>query len=60
LDRSGIHPTCNRTGYTVVMQPVQPGRKIFPVKCKVCDDKGKIIDVKKRMTGGCRIGINWG
>jgi hypothetical protein len=27
------------------MQPVPPGRKIYPVKCKVCDGKGKITDV---------------
>jgi hypothetical protein len=28
----------------VVEQPVQPGRKIYPVKCSVCDGKGKITD----------------
>jgi transcription elongation factor Elf1 len=32
-----VCPACNGTGYPVVMQPVQPGRKIYPVKCKVCD-----------------------
>lgn len=39
--------TCNAclgTGYPVVMQPVQPGRKIYPVKCQACDGKGKITD----------------
>jgi DnaJ-class molecular chaperone len=40
-----VCPACNGTGYPVVMQPVQPGRKIYPVKCKVCDGKGKITDV---------------
>jgi DnaJ-class molecular chaperone len=35
---------CNGTGFPVVMQPVQPGRKIYPVKCKACDGKGKITD----------------
>jgi DnaJ-class molecular chaperone len=35
-------PSCNGTGFPVVMQPVKPGRKIYPVKCKSCDGKGKI------------------
>ena len=35
---------CNGTGFPVVIQPVQPGRKIYPVKCKDCDGKGKIMD----------------
>jgi hypothetical protein len=35
---------CLGTGYPVVMQPVQPGRKIYPVKCQACDGKGKITD----------------
>lgn len=37
-------PACNGTGYPVVIQPVQPGRKIYPVKCKSCDGKGKVRD----------------
>ena len=35
-------PAYNGTGFPIVMQPVQPGRKIYPVKCKSCDGKGKI------------------
>ena len=35
---------CNGTGFPVVMQPVQPGRKIYPVKCTACAGKGKITD----------------
>ena len=35
-------PACNGTGFPVVMQPVLPGRKIYPVKCKSCDGKGKV------------------
>jgi DnaJ-class molecular chaperone len=35
---------CNGTGFPVVKQPVQPGRKIYPVKCAACDGKGKITD----------------
>jgi len=27
-----------------VLQPVQPGRKIYPVKCNACEGKGKIVD----------------
>jgi DnaJ-class molecular chaperone len=37
-------PACNGTGFPVVMQPVQPGRKIYPVQCKTCQGKGKIRD----------------
>ena len=40
-----ICPACNGTGFPVVMQPVQPGRKIYPVKCKSCDGKGKIPEL---------------
>jgi hypothetical protein len=29
-------PACNGTGYPVVMQPVRPGRKIYPAPCKKC------------------------
>ena len=35
---------CNGTGFPVVMQPVRPGRKIYPVKCTACAGKGKITD----------------
>lgn len=35
---------CMGTGYPVVMQPVQPGCKIYPVRCNACDGKGKITD----------------
>ena len=35
---------CNGTGYPVVKQPMQPGRRIYPVKCKFCDGKGKVTD----------------
>ena len=35
---------CNGTGFPVVTQPATPGRKIYPVKCKSCDGKGKITD----------------
>ena len=35
---------CMGTGYPVVLQPVQPGRKIYPVKCNACEGKGKIAD----------------
>jgi DnaJ-class molecular chaperone len=35
---------CMGTGYPVVQQPVQPGRKIYPVKCNACEGKGKIAE----------------
>ncbi|MGY4573403.1 hypothetical protein [Bradyrhizobium sp. USDA 3256] len=37
-------PACNGTGFPAVTEPVQPGHKIYPVKCKVCEGKGKIAD----------------
>ena len=37
-------PDCNGTGFPVVAQPVQLGRKIFPEKCTACGGKGKIAD----------------
>jgi DnaJ-class molecular chaperone len=36
-----VCPACNGTGYPVVKQP---GRKIYPLKCKSCDGKGKVTD----------------
>jgi hypothetical protein len=37
-------PACNGTGFPVVMQPVQPGRKIYPVQCMNCAGKGRISE----------------
>jgi DnaJ-class molecular chaperone len=37
-------PACNGTGFPTVTQPVQPGRKIYPVKCRACAGKGRIAD----------------
>lgn len=39
-------PDCRGTGFPSVRQPVQPGRRIYPVKCKTCDGKGKITDAE--------------
>ena len=35
-------PVCNGNGFPRVMQPVKPGRKIYPVQCKNCGGKGRI------------------
>ena len=43
-------PECNGTGFPVVMQPAQLGRKIYPVKCKSCGGKGKITDAQDQDT----------
>jgi DnaJ-class molecular chaperone len=43
-----VCPACNGTGYPVVKQPVQPGRKIYPLKCKSCDGKGKVTNANWR------------
>lgn len=42
--REHICPACKGTGFPVVMQPLMPGRKIYPVKCTTCDGKGKVKD----------------
>jgi DnaJ-class molecular chaperone len=44
--REHICPACRGTGFPVVRQPVQPGRRIYPVKCKSCDGKGKVTDAE--------------
>ena len=33
---------CDGTGFPSVMQPVQPGRKIYPASCKKCGGKGRL------------------
>jgi DnaJ-class molecular chaperone len=35
-------PACKGTGFPVVAQPLQPGRKIYPVQCRKCGGKGRI------------------
>jgi hypothetical protein len=37
-------PACNGTGYPVVMQPMQPGRKIYRAPCKKCGGKGRTTE----------------
>jgi DnaJ-class molecular chaperone len=33
---------CDGTGFPKVAQPAQPGRKIYPPRCKRCLGKGRI------------------
>jgi DnaJ-class molecular chaperone len=35
-------PACNGTGFPKVVQPVRPGRRIYPAPCKMCGGKGRI------------------
>jgi transcription elongation factor Elf1 len=35
-------PACNGTGFPMVMQPVKPSSRIYPVQCKNCGGKGRI------------------
>jgi DnaJ-class molecular chaperone len=35
---------CKGTGFPAAKQPVQPTRRIYPVKCVACAGKGKITD----------------
>jgi DnaJ-class molecular chaperone len=39
-----ICEACNGTGFPAVKQPVQPGHKIYPVKCEARGGKGKITE----------------
>jgi DnaJ-class molecular chaperone len=55
-----VCPACNGTGYPVVTHPVQPGRKIYPAKCKTCGGSGKgaeMIDVARSIHGGIELGL---
>ena len=33
---------CNGTGFTPVIQPARPGRRVYPPPCKVCGGKGRV------------------
>jgi DnaJ-class molecular chaperone len=37
-----ICPACDGTGFARVEQPAQPGRKIYPPRCKQCSGKGRV------------------
>jgi DnaJ-class molecular chaperone len=32
---------CNGTGFVPVVQPKEPGRRIFPPRCSKCEGKGR-------------------
>ncbi|MEA2911114.1 MAG: hypothetical protein QOJ15_3195 [Bradyrhizobium sp.] len=38
----GECPSCDGTGFARVEQPVQPGRKMYPPRCKQCSGKGRV------------------
>jgi DnaJ-class molecular chaperone len=35
-------PECNGSGFQAVVQPIQPGRKLYPPRCKKCLGKGRL------------------
>ena len=35
---------CNGTGFLAVIQPAQPGRRIYPPSCRKCASKGRTIE----------------
>jgi len=37
-------PECDGTGFRAVVQPKQPGRKIYPARCQNCGGKGRITE----------------
>jgi DnaJ-class molecular chaperone len=38
---------CDGTGFPVVKQPAQPGRRTYPPPCKECDGKGRTPKANK-------------
>jgi hypothetical protein len=40
-------PACDGTGVTAAIQPVQPGRRIYPPPCAECHGKGRILRADK-------------
>jgi DnaJ-class molecular chaperone len=38
---------CDGTGALATIQPVQPGRRIYPPPCGECDGKGRILKADK-------------
>jgi DnaJ-class molecular chaperone len=37
-----ICPACDSTGVLAAVQPVLPGRRIYPPPCETCGGKGRI------------------
>jgi DnaJ-class molecular chaperone len=35
-------PACEGTGYPTVTQPIPPGRRSYPARCKQCFGKGRL------------------
>jgi DnaJ-class molecular chaperone len=35
-------PACEGTGFPTVVQPAEPGWKIYPATCKKCFGKGRL------------------
>jgi DnaJ-class molecular chaperone len=33
---------CQGSGFAAVMQPAEPGRRIYPARCEKCEGKGKV------------------
>jgi hypothetical protein len=33
---------CDGTGVQMVKQPLEPGKRIYPARCKVCNGKGRV------------------
>jgi DnaJ-class molecular chaperone len=38
---------CNGTGFEVVKQPSEPGKKVYAARCKVCGGKGWVKKPEK-------------
>jgi DnaJ-class molecular chaperone len=35
-------PACDGTGFRAIKQPTEPGRRIYPPRCKECAGKGRV------------------
>jgi hypothetical protein len=52
--------TCKGTGFAAVVQPAQPGRRIYPARCMKCQGKGRtdqrrIVIVTKSGSPTCHL-----
>jgi DnaJ-class molecular chaperone len=39
-------PACKESGFEIVEQSAEPGRKIYPPRCERCDGKGRVAVIR--------------
>jgi DnaJ-class molecular chaperone len=38
---------CDGTGFEVVKQPSEPGKRVYQLRCKICEGKGRVKKAEK-------------